>query len=306
LRYGAIDIGTNSVRLLVAEKKEKRWHTLRRCVEITRLGRAVDKTQHLDSEAISRTINVVAKFKKILDEYGVTRFKIVATSAARDARNIAEFASLVAERTNCDLEVLTGLEEAKLTFRGAIGASDSVVTGEKVLVVDIGGGSTEFIVGQDCQVIYLSSVDIGSVRLTEKYIKQDPPENHELEEVRSHIRAKIDPVFKEIKEHKPRQIVGVAGTVTTLAAVKQGLKVYDSQKIHGYLLSRQDIEMLLARFRSLKLADRRKLAGLDPRRADVIITGTIIMQEILTGLGFEGVTVSEKDILDGLVFSLIS
>lgn len=305
MRYGAIDIGTNSVRLLVAEREGKGWRTLKRCVEITRLGRAVDKTKYLDSQAISRTIKVVVKFKRILDEYKVAKFKIVATSAAREAKNIAEFASLVTEKTGCGLEVLTGSQEAKLTFRGAVGTENSVATRGKVVVVDIGGGSTEFIVGQDQNVIYLSSVDIGSVRLTEKYIKHDPPQNHELEEVKRHIRTETESVFKEIKKQKPQRVVGVAGTVTTLAAVKEELEVYNSEKIHGYLLTQRDIGILLDKFTALKLTDRRRLAGLDPRRADVIIAGTLIMQEILTGLGFEEVIVSEKDILDGLVSSIV-
>jgi len=300
---GAIDIGTNSVRLLVAEKNDG-WHDLLRMVEVTRLGEDVNRTKVIKPEAMNRTLDVLTKYKDLMDRHGVEKSKVISTSAMRDAKNSSEFISLTKERLGLKIEVISGEEEGRLTFSGATGQDSLVSKGALALVVDVGGGSTEYIYGRDQEVYGATSLDIGSVRLSELFLKHDPPLEEELVEVRKMIRKVADPVFSEIAAQNPSVMIAVAGTATQLSAVEYGVEPYDPEKIHGSKITLPQLKALIARLSSLPLEERKKVKGMHPQRADVIIPGALILEETLEALGLPEMVVGERDILDGVIYSL--
>lgn len=298
-----IDIGTNSARLLIA-RKDGEWQDILRTVEITRLGEGVDRTRIIKSEAMERTLSVLSRFRELMDQHGVQKSRVVSTSAMRDAKNAGEFIGLVKERLGFNLEVISGDEEGRLTFAGATGPGSSISREDVVLVVDVGGGSTEYIYGQAGQVSGATSIDIGSVRLTEYFIKHNPPNEDELERARARIRGLAEPVFKKIADENPSVLIAVAGTATQLSAVYFGVEPYDPQKIHGSKITLLELKDLTAQLASMTVDERRSLPGMHPKRADVIVAGALILDETMTELCFPEMAISERDILDGLLYSL--
>jgi len=302
----AVDIGTNSVRLLVAQKDDGAWRDILRTVEITRLGEGVNHTRTIKPEAMERTLAVLTKYKELMDRHGVQKSRVISTSAMRDAENAADFIGLVKERLGLDIEVISGEEEGQLTFAGATGA-DSIVSGDEVaLVVDVGGGSTEYIYGRSGQVFNTKSIDIGSVRLTELFLKHDPPLAEEIMAARDMIKRFTEPIFKEVADENPSVMVAVAGTVTQLSAVHHRVVPYDPEKIHGSKITIVELKNLLANLASLDVGGRKALPGMHPERADVIVAGTLILDETMSELCFPEIVISEKDILDGVLYSLDS
>lgn len=300
---GAIDIGTNSVRLLIAEKDDG-WRDLLRTVEVTRLGEDVNRTKVIKAEAMNRTLEVLAKYKDLMDRHGVEKSKIISTSAMRDAKNSSEFVSLTEERLGLKIEVISGEEEGRLTFAGATGQDSIVSEGALALVVDVGGGSTEYIYGRDHKVYGSTSLDIGSVRLSELFLKHDPPLEDELVEAQKMIRKVAAPVFSEAAAQNPSVIIAVAGTATQLAAVEYGVEPYDPEKIHGSKITLAQLKALIAKLSSLLLEERKKVKGMHSQRADVIVAGALILEETLQALGLPEMVVGERDILDGAIYSL--
>lgn len=295
----AVDCGTNSTRLLVHDGTK----TLQRHMTITRLGQGVDAAGRLAPEAIDRTIVCLEGYRAVMDRHGVERLRITATSAARDADNRDEFFDAAEAAVGTRPELLSGLAEGKLSFAGATAELDP--DDGPFLVVDIGGGSTEFAYGlSECESAL--SVDIGCVRLTEKYIESDPPEPEELLACLSITEAHLDDVVRLIPASwHARTFVGLAGTVSAAAAVEIGLAEYDRDQIHHFRLTRQAAEDVYRTLVTESREDRRHNPGLEEGRVDVIVGGMCILVRIMRYFGFDECLVSENDILDGLVLSLL-
>jgi exopolyphosphatase / guanosine-5'-triphosphate,3'-diphosphate pyrophosphatase len=299
----SVDLGTNSTRVLVGRPTGAGLEILDRRNTITRLGQGVGASGRLAPQAVERTLDCLRDYREILDRHGVERVRVAATSASRDAANRDEFFDAVEGLIGTRPELLSGDEEGRLSFRGATAELDPA-TGP-FLVVDIGGGSTEFIVGTD-RVEGVMSVDIGCVRLTEKFLHHDPPQPEELSACISLTEAYLDDVAREIPAvAEARTLVGLAGTVTTVAAVEIGLETYDRDRIHHFHLSHEAAEDV---FRTLAIesrADRVHNPGLEEARADVIVGGCCVLVALFRHLGFDEMIVSEADILDGLALSLL-
>lgn len=302
-RLGAVDIGTNSTRLMVADVdgRDAPLQTIDRRMRITRLGQGVDATRRFAPEAIERTIAVLREYQGALEQHDVTRVRAIATSAARDATNRDDFFAPAREALGgVELELVSGDEEARLSFLGATTGLDEP---SPYLVVDIGGGSTEFIVGTTEPEGSLS-VDIGCVRLTEHYLHGDPPTAEELSQAVSVVRDHLADVARELPQVRDaRTLIGLAGTITTVAAIEMGLPEYDAEKIHHFRLTKTAAEDVFRTLATESVAQRRHNPGLDPARADVIVGGTIVLVSILRAFGFDEMLVSEADILDGLIRS---
>jgi exopolyphosphatase/guanosine-5'-triphosphate,3'-diphosphate pyrophosphatase len=282
MRVAVVDLGTNSTRLLVADVDDGRVEEVARRTEITRLGEGVDERGKLLPLPIARVRNVLADYRRELEELGAERTLAVGTSAIRDAENGEAFLGEIEWSYGFKTRLLSGEEEAELTLRGVAGGRE---LGPGTLVLDVGGGSTELIVDG-----FRTSLDLGSVRLTERFLHSDPPTREELD-------ASSRAVRDELPDLEPTQAIGVAGTITTLAALELG--EYDPERIHGYRISRGAVEAQLERLASLPLAERRELSGLEPERAPVIVAGAVIVREVLDGYGLEALEVSERDILHG-------
>jgi exopolyphosphatase/guanosine-5'-triphosphate,3'-diphosphate pyrophosphatase len=304
-RLGAIDIGTNSVRLLVADVdgagERADLEPLDRRMRITRLGQGVDESRRLNPDAISRTINVLREYRGALDDLGVERVRATATSAARDAGNRDDFFGPAADVLRFEPELLPGSEEARLSFSGA---TSGLQEPTPYLVVDIGGGSTEFVVGTH-EPEGLISVDTGCVRITEQYLPSDPPEPEELSEAISVVRAHLADVEREVPAvREAATLIGLAGTVTTVAAIELGLTEYDRDKIHHFRLTRSAAEDVFRTLATEPADVRRHNPGLEPGRVDVIVGGALVLVTIMRTFDFDEMLVSEADILDGLVRSI--
>ncbi len=299
----SVDLGTNSTRVLVGRPTGAGLEILDRRSTITRLGQGVGASGRLAPEAVERTLDCLRGYRELLDRHGVERVRVAATSASRDAANRDEFFGAVEALIGTRPELLSGDEEGRLSFRGATGELDPA--SGPFLVVDIGGGSTEFIAGTD-RVEGVMSVDIGCVRLTEKFLHHDPPQPEELSACISLTDAYLDDVVREIPAAaEARTLVGLAGTVTTVAAVELGLETYDRDRIHHFHLTREAAEDV---FRTLAIesrADRVHNPGLEEARADVIVGGCCVLVALFRRLGFDEMIVSEADILDGLALSLL-
>ncbi len=299
----SVDLGTNSTRVLVGRPIGAGLDILDRHNTITRLGQGVGASGRLAPEAVERTLDCLRGYREILDRHGVERVRVAATSASRDAANRDEFFDAVEALIGTRPELLSGDEEGRLSFRGATAELDPA--SGPFLVVDIGGGSTEFIVGTD-RVEGVMSVDIGCVRLTEKFLHHDPPQPEELSACISLTDAYLDDVVREIPAAaEARTLVGLAGTVTTVAAVEIGLETYDRDRIHHFHLTHEAAEDV---FRTLAIesrADRVHNPGLEEARADVIVGGCCVLVALFRRLGFDEMIVSEADILDGLALSLL-
>ena len=301
---GAIDIGTNSTRLLVADVDgdgpDARVKPLDRRMRITRLGPGVDATRSLAPEAIDRTLAVLREYRIALDEAGVDRGRATATSAARDAENRQGFFDAVEEVLGMEPELLTGDEEARLSFFGATTGLDAPAP---FLVVDIGGGSTELVVGTRAPEA-LTSIDTGCVRVTEQFLESDPPAPEELSAAVSVVRDLVADAARELPgAREARTLVGLAGTVTTVAAVELGLPGYDPDRIHHLVLRKPAVEEVFRTLATEPYEQRRHNPGLEPGRVDVIVGGALVLVTLLRTLGYDELLVSEADILDGLVLS---
>ena len=308
MRAAGVDIGTNSVRLLVAEvgRGEYGLHleTLQRLMTITRLGEGVDERGILNEDAMRRTADVLRGYREIMQREETEAWEVAATSAAREASNAEEFMGIVREIMGKEPRVLTGDEEARLSFRGATYDLGSLRPMEgAILVMDIGGGSTEIIAGRDGEILEEHSVDVGCVRMSERFLASDPPHPIELDEMEGYIRSLVSPLSAMISHWSPQLVVGLAGTITTLSGLKSGLDHYDGEAIHHSWLSLEDVEELYKRLYSLPLGSRRSYMSLEPGRADIIVGGTAVLKVLLQVLSVDRFLVSEKDILDGLAIS---
>ncbi|WP_031467939.1 Ppx/GppA phosphatase family protein [Sciscionella sediminilitoris] len=310
-RVAAIDCGTNSIRLLIADFDGSGSATdVHREMRIVRLGQGVDATGLLAAEAIERTRAALVDYAARFTENGVERIRMVATSATRDAANREEFFAMTREVLGTEAEVISGDEEARLSFAGAVAAASEEEG--PFLVVDVGGGSTELVLGTlsggDVAVEAARSVDIGCVRLTERCLHSDPPSATELAEAERVAAEVLESAFEVVPVGRARTWIGVAGTVTTLSAVAQELPAYDSERTHGSVLSTEQIRATEARLAALSTEQRRALGPVHEGRADVITGGAVVVRVLAEQLaeraGIGQLLVSEKDILDGIATSI--
>ncbi|HEX4976738.1 MAG TPA: Ppx/GppA phosphatase family protein [Nocardioides sp.] len=306
-RVAAVDCGTNTIKLLVADLDPATGEERERVREMrmVRLGQDVDRTGRLAEEALARTFAAVEEYAALVAAHDVEAIRFCATSAARDADNAAEFAEGVRARMGVDPEVVTGDEEARLSY---VGATRSLLGGDHpqpFLVVDIGGGSTELILGSGTEVEAGRSLDIGSVRMTERHLVGDPPTHAQV----AAASAEVDQALDELAAHgvdpaRGRTVVGVAGTITTVAAAVLDLPQWDYDAIHHADLAREDVHATTARLLGMTYEERRALPYMHPGRADVIGAGALILDRVLARTSSDRLLVSQTDILDGIAWSV--
>jgi exopolyphosphatase/guanosine-5'-triphosphate,3'-diphosphate pyrophosphatase len=308
-RVAAIDQGTNSIRLLVVEPPPRVGGDpteLSRDMVITRLGQGVDRTGRIDPEALRRTVDVLARFSRRARALHAGRIRVAATSAVRDAENREGFAAAVLELTGAELEVITGEREAGLSFLGGTHGLDPVTAPPPYLVFDIGGGSTELVVGgQPGRAEHAISTQMGSVRLTERFIRHDPPASEELAQLVGAVEETLDDVEAHVPIRDARTLVAVAGTATTLQAIALGLDRYDPEAIHRTWLQLGTAEHVLADLVRMTTPERTALPVMAPGRGDVIVAGAVILTTVMRRSGFDRALVSETDILDGLAYEML-
>jgi exopolyphosphatase / guanosine-5'-triphosphate,3'-diphosphate pyrophosphatase len=304
-RVAAVDCGTNSLRLLVADVDVGRAQLtdVARRMEIVRLGQGVDRTGRLAPEALDRTVGVLRDYADVIAGSAARAVRMVATSATRDASNTAEFTRRVKEILGVAPEVLTGSAEALLSFTGATAELAGTCDAGPYLVADIGGGSTEFVLGAASPQGEIS-VNIGCVRMTERHLHGDPPPGHEVAAATADIDAALDTVTDAVPVRQARTLIGLAGSVTTVAAIAMGLPAYDAARIHHARVSAADVHEVTRSLLARRRSERAAIPVMHPGRVDVIGGGALVLDRIMQRFGFGEVLVSEHDILDGIAWSL--
>ncbi|HEY1956326.1 MAG TPA: Ppx/GppA phosphatase family protein [Polyangiaceae bacterium] len=301
MRVAAIDIGTNTVLLLVAESDRGALRAVREEATITRLGEGVDLARKLAPAAIERTNACLMQYATIVRELGAERVAVVGTSAMRDAGGGDEVRARVRELFGVEARTISGEEEARLTFAGALSGLDA---SGRVAVFDVGGGSTEVVVGERGGSLASRSFDVGSVRLTERHVKSDPPTREEIDAMTRDAKSAFATDAQLFERARGLSPIGIAGTVTTLAAVALGLAPYDGGRVHGHVMPLEEIRSVVERLASLPLAERREVRGLEPKRADVIVAGGIVVLAALDALGANAMRVSDRGVRWGLAETL--
>jgi exopolyphosphatase / guanosine-5'-triphosphate,3'-diphosphate pyrophosphatase len=296
MRVAIIDIGTNSTRLLVADVDGGRVEEVERRSTVTRLGRGVDTSAQLSNEAIEDVCSAVAEYIALYEDLGVEKVTAIATSAVRDAENSGAFIAELRERFALDATILDGAREAHLTYFGATAAR---TPSDRTLVVDIGGGSTELVVGDGLDLSFYDSLQIGTVRHTERHLPGDPPTPAELEDLANDVRSLIAQSLEGAALASAEIGIGVAGTPTSLAAIDQGLDPYDPERVHGYTLSLSSIQRMFSELAAMPLAQRLEVPGLHPGRAPTIVAGVVILIQVMRAFGLSEIEASEHDILWG-------
>ena len=296
-RVAVVDIGSNSTRLLVAEVEDGHVRELQRESLVTRLGEGVDNTGALGEEPQRRVFAALDAYAEAIERHGATVRRVVMTSAVRDASNGTEFADTVRSRYGLEGSTLSGDEEARLSF---LGATATRADAGPLLVIDIGGGSTEMIVGAGGAVDFHVSTQVGVVRHSERHLHGDPPERSELAALAADVRSVIEASVPDAVRRSVRGAVAVAGTATQSAAIDLALDPYDSERVEGHTLSAERIGEIRDRLAALPLAERRAVTGLDPERAPTIVAGTVVLLEVLGAFALTSVEVSERDILWGV------
>ena len=293
-RVAAVDLGTNSTRLLVADVTGDRLDEVVRLLTITRLGEGVDTRKRLLPVPITRVRNALTDYRRELERHGATRTLAIATSAVRDAENGEAFLGEIEWSYGFTTRLLDGTDEAAMMLRGVTAGRPPV---QDMLIVDIGGGSTELVVTSSGAAPAAStSLDVGCVRLTERFLKSDPPTRPELAGAGAYVRSLLPP-------YEARSAIGVAGTVTTLATLALGLEEYDPVRTHGHRIFRDSVERELERLAGMTLEERLEVPGIEPGRAAVIVAGVVILREVLAAYGLGEIEVSERDILHGAAFA---
>jgi len=294
-KIAAIDIGTNTALLLVAEvTKQNEIVPIAQEEKIVRLGQGVDRNENLNLEAIGRTLRAIREQVKIAEDLGVEKILISGTSAVRDAANRETLVSEIKNNFGITMQILSGDEEAELTYFGAL--SNKNLQGD-ILLVDIGGGSTEFIFGTQQKIKHAFSLNIGSVRLTERFIRNDPITDTEYKSIRRAVKEQLS----SLKSLDAGQLMGIAGTITTMAAMNLQMDTYDSAKVDNSLLTISQAEKIVSDLKKETLSQRKKFLGLKPERADVILAGALILLEVMQHFKFNETLVSDRGVRFGLI-----
>jgi exopolyphosphatase/guanosine-5'-triphosphate,3'-diphosphate pyrophosphatase len=306
MRVATIDIGTNTTLMLIAERRDDDVVSLEDHMEITRLGKGVDRTRHLDEQAIACTLAALERFAARARELSVAKIAVVATSASRDADNGPDFlerAASVLGIDERDVSIASGGREAELTFRGALGGL-GLAERARVAVIDVGGGSTEIVIGSRAEGVEWShSFDVGSVRLTERHVHADPPASTELAAVREDVARTF--ASRAIPAGPFAAVVAIAGTATTFAAIDKKLVRYADAPPHGHVLSLATLDAIIGRLAATPLDERRRTVGLEPKRADVIVAGGLVLRGALTALSTGAMVVSDRGVRWGLALELL-
>jgi exopolyphosphatase/guanosine-5'-triphosphate,3'-diphosphate pyrophosphatase len=301
-RVAVYDCGTNTTRVLIADVVHGKVKEIERHCTITGLGRGVHGNGVLSAENIDRVYGVLQEYSKIVSQHKVDAVRLIATSASRDATNAADFAKKVSEITGCDFEIISGEQEGRLTFRGA---TNDVEWSESTVLLDIGGGSTEIASGfpaGDPEIV--TSLQMGAVRTTEQFLKGDPPKAEELSQAVSIVRDEFEQIKRDYPSlKKVEKFVGVAGTITTAAAVEIGLEPYDPTVVHHFILKKSAAEDVFRTLATEPLTTRIKNPGLEPDRGDVIVGGLVILVAFMRALDLDECVVSEADLLDGVALA---
>lgn len=299
INKAVIDIGTNSTRMLIFRKDKKgQLFRVNKSVRYTRMGQGVNKTKRLHPDAIKRNIEALEEYKSIAEDYKVQEMFIFGTSALRDAENSSEFIDLAAEKLGMKVEIISGEKEAEYGYTGV-----SQCFNEGLLIFDIGGGSTELIYGQGQNLIKMRSLNIGSVRSTETFITTDPPAAEELEALNASALKELETALVDYEPYKPFKLIGIGGTATTVSTIKQGLKIYDSEQVHQSVVTRAELEGIISDLASKTIDERRQITGLEAKRADIIIAGTSILNDILKVTGQDAFIICDYDNLEGAAYS---
>lgn len=298
MKIGTIDIGTNSMRLLIADYNNGKIENRKKYVNTTRIGQGVDKEGYISEEALQRNINALEEFANICKVEECQAIYCMGTSALRDSKNGNIFVDRAKQKTNINVEIISGNEESNLGFMGVLEGLD---TDEQILVIDIGGGSTEFILGDREGIKFAKSENVGALRMTEKFLAKDPIDTNEFSSMSKFIYGEIKDTIDYIKSKQIKKIVGIGGTITSLSAMNQELEVYSMEKIHNSEVSIKNIKDILQNLKQMTLNDKKTLKGLQPKRADIITAGVEILNIIMENLEIEKIIVSEYDNLEGLM-----
>lgn len=299
LRAG-IDIGTNTILLLIARVENGEIQdVLEDHVRVVRLGQGVDKNRAFHPDAMERGMACFREYRALLDKYPGIEVRAVATSGSRDAKNSGEFFSRVKAETGISIRVISGEEEALMSFRGAL--SKGGVDERSVAVLDIGGGSTEVVGLNPLGELFRYSFDMGCVRLQERFLKSDPPEEAQVEELRRFVKAELAEQPEILQALQGKRLIGVAGTATYLAAAAHGLREFIPEKVDGSMLTKRDLHALIGRFRMMNTEQRLGIGGMDRGRADVIVAGALILEEVLLASGLSEMQASVRGLRYGAV-----
>lgn len=298
MKIGTIDIGTNSMRLLIGEYKNGKIENRKKFVNTTRIGQGVDKEGYISKEAINRNIDALKEFAKLCSDEKCEYVYGMGTSALRDSKNGDEFVQLAKRETGISIDIISGEEESNLGFKGVL---EGLEGNNDILVIDIGGGSTEFIIGDREGIKFAKSENVGALRMTEKFLKIDPIDDLEFNDMYMFIEHEIDKTLEYIKEKGIKNLVGIGGTITSLSAMNQELEIYSMEKIHNSKVCKKEIEKILQNLKKMTLSDKKTLKGLQPKRADIITAGVAILNIIMEKLELDEIIVSEYDNLEGLM-----
>ena len=300
MKIGTIDIGTNSMRLLIADYKNNKIENRKKYINITRIGQGVDDKGYITEEALERNLNALKEFADKCIEEKCEKVDCRGTSALRDSKNGQDFVNRAKELTNIDVKIICGEEESNLGFMGVLEGAG----GDKsnyILVLDIGGGSTEFIVGNEDGIKFCKSENVGALRMTEKFITTDPISDEEFNKMSDFIEKTISSTLDKIKGMHVSKLVGIGGAITSLSAMNQQLEVYSMEKVHNSVVTKKDLEKILQNLKKMTLSDKKTIKGLQPKRADIITAGVKILHIVMEKLEIEKIMISEYDNLEGLI-----
>ena len=300
MKIGTIDIGTNSMRLLIADYKNNKIENRKKYINTTRIGQGVDNKGYITEEALERNLNALKEFADKCIEEKCEKVYCMGTSALRDSKNGQDFVNRAKELTNIDVKIICGEEESNLGFMGVLeGAGED--KSNDILVLDIGGGSTEFIVGNEDGIKFCKSENVGALRMTEKFITTDPISDEEFNKMSDFIEKTISSTLDKIKGMHVSKLVGIGGAITSLSAMNQQLEVYSMEKVHNSVVTKKDLEKILQNLKKMTLSDKKTIKGLQPKRADIITAGVKILHIVMEKLEIEKIMISEYDNLEGLI-----
>ncbi len=300
MKIGTIDIGTNSMRLLIADYNNNKIENRKKFINTTRIGQGVDKEGYITKEALERNLKALKEFSDKCKEEECEKVYCMGTSALRDSKNGQEFVNEAKKLTDIDVKIICGEEESNLGFMGVLEGTEGDKK-EDILVIDIGGGSTEFIVGNEEGIKFCKSENVGALRMTEKFITTDPINDEEFNDMTSFIEDTISSTIDTIKTMNISKLVGIGGAITSLSAMNQQLEVYSMEKVHNSVVTKKDLEKILQNLKIMTLSDKKTLKGLQPKRADIITAGVKILHIVMEKLEIEKIMISEYDNLEGLM-----
>lgn len=301
MKYAVIDMGSNSIRLMIAAVQQGQLSHVEKHLEMTRLGAGVNETKNLSEQSMRDTIEAISKFKEMAVAEEAVILGAFATSAVRDAENGFEFGRRVLVETGIEVNIISGADEAELGFKGVCKGLDKALENQRFVIIDIGGGSTELIVGEKSHILYRKSFNVGVVRMTGKHIGTDPVSEREVKAMAQDIKEILAEGIEAVKALSPKAAIGIGGTATTFGTLDLKMAIYNRDKIHNAQVSLKNLEAQTTLLEKLSVEEKRQLVGLMPKRADVIYAGGVILRHILTALDLNSFYVSDYDNLEGIL-----